>query len=118
MIKKEIYEIPSSIIQLFYEFEHGESSYKIINENISMDNNESMQHFIDCVGIPTENIENNQGTQIVLSHKDYNYKIVVDAGGLGDFYSNCFDMSRYEEFSNNFSSSSDEGVNKRLKLKH
>ena len=98
-MKTEIYEIPYSINQLFFEFEHGETSYRIINENddMIMDNNQSMQHFIECVGIPAENIEDNEGTQIVVSHEDYNFKIVIDAGGLGDFYSHGFEMSRYED---------------------
>jgi len=97
-MKTEIYEIPNSINQMFYEFAHGERSYRIINENdnMSMDNNQSMQHFIECVGIPTENIEYDEGTQIVVSNEDYNFKIVIDASGLGDFYSHGFDMSRYE----------------------
>jgi hypothetical protein len=64
---------------------------------MNMDNNKSMEHFIECVGIPNENIEKNEGTQIVVSHEDYNYKIVIDAGGLGDFYSHGFDLSLYED---------------------
>ena len=53
-----MYEIPNSITQMFDEFAKGEISYRIINENdnMSMDNNQSMQHFIECVGIPAENI--------------------------------------------------------------
>jgi hypothetical protein len=98
-MKTEIYEIPNSISQMFYDFTQGERSYRIINQNdnMGMDNNQSMQHFAECVGIPTENIENDEGTQIVVSHEDYNFKIVIDAGGLGDFYSHGFDMSRYED---------------------
>ena len=98
-MKTEIYEIPNSITQMFDEFAKGETSYRIINENdnMSMDNNQSMQHFIECVGIPTENIEDDEGTQIVVSHEDYNFKIVIDSGGLGDFYSHGFEMSRYED---------------------
>jgi hypothetical protein len=43
-MKTEIYEIPYSITQLFFEFDHGETSYRIINynDNMSMDNNQSM----------------------------------------------------------------------------
>lgn len=95
----EIYEIPNSITQLFFEFDHGETSYRIINynDNMSMDNNQSMEHFIEAAGIPNENIENNEGTQIVVSHEDYNYKIVIDSGGLGDFYSHGFGMSRHDD---------------------
>ena len=32
-MKKEIYEIPNSITQMFDEFAKGETSYRIINEN-------------------------------------------------------------------------------------
>ena len=98
-MKTEIYEIPNSITQMFDEFAKGETSYRIINENdnMSMDNNQSMQHFIEWVGIPSEKIEDDEGTQIVVSHEDYNFKIVIDAGGLGDFYSHGFEMSRYED---------------------
>ena len=95
----EIYEIPNNLTQMFKDFEKGETSYRIINydRDMEMDNNQSMNYFIECVGIPEDNIEDDYGTQIVVVHEDYNFRIVIDSGGLGDFFSHGFDMSLYED---------------------
>lgn len=97
----EIYEIPDNIANLFKEVNGngGILSYRIINytERMSMDNNESMQHFIESVGITTDYIEEDLGTQITLIHPDYDKRIVIDSGGLGDFYSHGFDCSWHDE---------------------
>jgi len=88
----EIYEIPHDIDELF---ENGERSYRIINynENMDMDNNQSMIHFMGCVGIHSDNVIYDYGTQIILTHSDYENKLCIDSGGLGDFYSHGFDVS-------------------------
>ncbi|GIN08712.1 hypothetical protein J1TS1_28570 [Shouchella clausii] len=96
----EIYEIPESLFELFREVEEcGFAQYRIINTNegMSMDNTESMAHFLECVGVPAESIAENHGTQVILSHPDFEKQIVIDSGGLGDFFSHCFDCSWHEE---------------------
>jgi hypothetical protein len=97
----EIYEIPDNVNELFNEMvqNDGNLSYRIINYNsdMSMDNNESMNHFVECVDIPEELIEEDLGTQITIKHPEYNKRIVIDAGGLGDFYSHGFDCTWHEE---------------------
>lgn len=97
----EIYEIPDNIDQLFREVNdsEGDMSYRIINytEGMSMDNNESMSHFVDCVDIHDDYIEEDLGTQLTLKHPDYDKRIVIDAEGLGDFFSHGFDCSWHEE---------------------
>ncbi|WP_373894423.1 hypothetical protein [Virgibacillus sp. CBA3643] len=91
----EIYEIPDSAEELFSEVEEneGSTSYRIINYcyDMSMDNNESLQHFVDTVDISSDYIEEDLGTQITLKHPNYNKRIVIDSGGLGDFFSHGFD---------------------------
>ena len=86
------YEIPESVEQLF---ENGETSYRIINYETEMDNIQSMQHFLECIGATDEQIETDDGTQVVLKLGDK--RMVIDAGGLGDFFSHGFDVSEYVE---------------------
>ncbi|WP_263707873.1 hypothetical protein [Shouchella tritolerans] len=96
----EIYEIPDSVHDLFQEVAaNGEAHYRIINTNegMDMDNVESMAHFLYCVEVPEEFVERDDYTQVILKHPDYDKKIVVDAGGLGDFNSHSFDCKWYEE---------------------
>lgn len=97
----EIYETPDSVHDLFREVEENEGSmsYRIINYcyDMSMDNNESLHHFIDIVGIPSNFIEEDLGTQITLKHPNYNKRIIIDSGGLGDFFSHGFDCYWQED---------------------
>ncbi len=89
------YEVPSSIKELF---ENKEASYRIIDYTIQeMDNIESMCYFLEYVGIPAENIEEDSGTQVILKHPEFDYKLVIDSGGLGDFYSHGYDVSIFED---------------------
>jgi hypothetical protein len=91
----QIYEIPDSVKELF---EQGENSYRIIDYSIpEMDNIESMQYFLESIGATDDNIETDDGTQVVLVHPDFNHKLVVDSSGLGDFYSHGYDVSFLEE---------------------
>lgn len=88
----EIYEIPDSVLSLFQQ---GESSYRIISYEREMDNNQSMRHFLECIGATEDNIYEDSGTQVILKHPDRPDMFVVDAGGLGDFFSHGFDVSEY-----------------------
>lgn len=90
-----VYEIPDTVKELF---ENGEASYRIIDYNIpDMDNIESMQFFLERIGATAENIETDDGTQVVLKHPDFKEKYVIDSGGLGDFYSHGYDVSLLTE---------------------
>lgn len=90
-----IYEIPNSVKEMF---EQGENSYRIIDYSIQeMDNIQSMQHFLDCIGATSDNIETDDGTQVVIIHPDFDHKLVIDSGGLGDFYSHGYDVTLYSE---------------------
>jgi len=91
----QIYEIPDSVKELFTQ---GENSYRIIDyDEPEMNNNQSMQYFLDCIGATSDNIETDDGTQVIVTHPDFDYKLVIDSGGLGDFYSHGFDVSAYDE---------------------
>ena len=88
------YNIPDNIDDLF---EEGESTYSIIDYDApSMDNNQSMDYFIEHLDISPENILEDEGTMIIVCHKDYGYNLRIDAGGLGDFYSHKFEVSKNE----------------------
>lgn len=89
------YEIPESIEELF---ENRERSYSIIDheESNPMDNIQSMNFFLESVGVTEENIELNDGTLVFLKHKDYPYQIQVNSYGLGDFFSHGYDVSIYQ----------------------
>ena len=76
-------------------FSNGSKDYYYFGEE--MNNIESMQWFIEEVGILENAIIKDDGTQITLQHPDYDHKLVVDAGGLGDFFSHGFEVSRLEE---------------------
>lgn len=89
-MSKPQYVLPDSVQSLFQE---KEASYKIVDYTIrDMDNIESMQLFIECVGLENH-IALNDGTQVTFYHPDFNYHIVIDSGGLGDFYSHGFEAS-------------------------
>ena len=90
-----IYEIPNSVKEMF---EHGENSYRIIDYSIQeRDNIQSMQHFLNCIGATDDNIEIDDGTQVVIVHPNFDHKLVIDSYGLGDFYSNGYDVTIYYE---------------------
>lgn len=89
---REIYEIPDSVLVLFQQ---GENSYHIITYVSEMDNIQSMQHFLECIGATDENIYEDNGTQVILKHSDRPDMFVLDASGLGDFFSHGFDVTEY-----------------------
>lgn len=88
----QIYEVPESIKQMFYD---APVSYRIIDyrDNMEMDNNQSMSYFLEYIGFHPNDIIEDYGTQVVLKHDDFDYTICIDSGGLGDFYSHGFDVS-------------------------
>lgn len=88
----EIIEIPESVLDLF---EKGENSYRIINYENEMDNNQSMAYFLDYIGATDDNIYEDSGTQVILKHPDRADMMVVDAEGLGDFFSHGFTVTEY-----------------------
>jgi len=93
-----IYEIPNSVKEIF---EQGENSYRIIDYSISeMDNIQSMQYFLDCIDATTDNIETDDGTQVVIIHPNFEHKLVIDSVGLGDFYSHGYDVTIYYNIEN------------------
>lgn len=97
----KFYEIPSDVGEIFSDVKEndGGASYRIVNyeEGMSMNNHEAMQHFIDCVEIPDDYIEENLGTQITLVHPDYSKKVTIDSGGLGDFFCHGYECSWTDE---------------------
>ena len=95
IIKKDMNQnyLPDTVISLF---ENGETEYRYFSEE-SMDNNDSMSWFVDYVSGLEENIELFDGTQIIVKHPNYEEKLIVDAGGLGDLFSHSFKVSILED---------------------
>jgi len=85
-----LYNLPSNIWQLF---EEGQPEYRMDTDE-AMDNRQAMQEFLYKLQIGNENILEDNGTQVVLIHGNYDYKIVVDCGGLGDSFSHKFTISQ------------------------
>ena len=70
----------------------GETQYSILGV-LTSDNMDSMSRFVDFVEGLASKIEVDDGTQIQVAHPDRAKIIVIDAGGLGDFYDSGFDVS-------------------------
>jgi hypothetical protein len=88
-----IYETPNSVKEMF---ENGENNYRIIDYSIQeMDNIQSMNYFLEFIGATSDNVEVDDGTQVVIVHPDFDHKLVIDSGGLGDFYSHGYDVTLY-----------------------
>jgi hypothetical protein len=87
-------ELPNSLREIF---ENKETEYRLDQDykEPDMDNIQSLRWFIDYVGIPSESIEEDGGTQLILTHSDFKYKLVVDSGGAGDTHSHRYSVSYY-----------------------
>lgn len=92
----QIYEVPEMVKQMFSD---APTSYRIIDysDNMEMDNIQSMQYFLNYIEFPSEDILEDYGTQVILQHPDFDFKICIDSGGLGDFFSHGFDVNIYED---------------------
>ena len=82
------HDIPASVEELF---ELGECSYSIVGYDREMDNIESLAYFLDEIGAGPWVCED-WGTQVRLVHQGFTYELVIDSGGLGDFYSHRYDV--------------------------
>lgn len=85
------WNIPESISQLF---DNVPEQYWIKDSEYSGDNIFAMGLFVESVGIPSDMIEEDYGTQIVLFNGER--RIVIDSGGLGDFHLHGFDVTMHE----------------------
>jgi hypothetical protein len=92
---RQDYDIPANVKELF---ENKEKNYSIIDYTINeMDNIASMAYFLESISdLTNEMIEVDDGTQVILKHPNYDYKLCIDSGGLGDFYRHGYDVSLVE----------------------
>ncbi len=99
-IPLKIYEIPNNVEDLFLDVKNNDGyiSYRIIdyNEGMDMDNIESLMYFLNCVGIDDKYVIEDLGTQVILKNPNYERVVIVNSGGLGDFFSHGFDCEWYE----------------------
>ena len=93
-MEQVIYEVPKDIIELFNGFRtsSGEQVYRIVNYNqgMEMDDGQALNHFLNTLGVSNDCIIDKQDNQVTLSCEQFNYTIVIDVEGLGDFYSHGF----------------------------
>jgi hypothetical protein len=88
----EVWDIPDNYDALVAG---GDDAYSICGVE-TQDNMDSMRRFVEAVGIPADKIEVDDGTQIIVTHPDPTKMIVIDAGGLGDFFNSGFDVAVLE----------------------
>lgn len=86
------YNIPGDAKEFFA---NGEEQYSIIDHEQSGDNIFAMQLFLECVDIPDEMIEEDDGTQVVLSNGTK--RLVIDSYGLGNFDRHGYDVTVAED---------------------
>lgn len=84
----EYYEIPKSIKELF---DNGNCSYSITDPELSMDNIDALQIFLEMLDITEDLIELDNGTQVILNNGSK--RLQIDCGGLGDFYLHGYDVT-------------------------
>ena len=82
------YDIPDNVQQLFA---NGERSYCIKDYDQQGDNIFAMRLFMECVGVPAEMVERDDGTQVTLF--DGETRLIIDSGGLGDFHLHGYDVT-------------------------
>jgi len=82
------WNIPGSVSELFA---NGSASYSICDPGYPGDNVYGMRLFLDSVGVPSDMIELDDGTQVTLF--DGQKRLVIDSGGLGDFHRHGFDVT-------------------------
>jgi hypothetical protein len=88
-------DLPGSIKEIF---ENKEVEYRVDHaySEPEMDNVESLRWFIDYVDIKADYIEEDGGTQLILTHPDFDFKLVVDSCGGGDMHSHRFEVSLFK----------------------
>lgn len=87
-------DIPNSVYEIFED--HG-GYYHFHDYDHGMDNIESMSFFLDLIGCEIDDIVEDMGTLVVLVNKNYDFKIVIESHGLGDFYSHAFEAYIHED---------------------
>jgi len=83
------YDVPENYNELVAG---GDASYEIIGV-VAQSNIDAMRMFLEAVGIVAEQIEVDDGTQVIITHPDETKVITVDAGGLGDCDRHGFDVT-------------------------
>ena len=85
------YDIPENTGELFA---NGERSYHIKDHDQAGDNIFAMRLFLECVGVPSEMVECDDGTHVTLF--DGKIRLVIDSRGLGDFHLHGYDVTILE----------------------
>ena len=90
------YNMPKSLDEIFLV---GETQWTACSYEPDMDMNNvaSLTWFMETVGISEGDCVEVEDTQIIVEHPNYPYMLRIDSGGLGDFFSHCFDVSIVEE---------------------
>ena len=76
---------------------YGEFQYDF-DTSMGIDNILSMEEFLDWhLKYKDENLEMLDGTQAIFKHYNFDFKIVANSGGRGDFYSHKIEFLMCEE---------------------
>jgi len=86
------------LIEIFEEVKiNGYYRYNFDTE-VSLDNIQSMNEFLNYhLDYNEEDLETYDGTQCIFQNENYEFKLVCDSGGRGDFYSHKIEFSKWEE---------------------
>ncbi len=85
------YRIPGDVDELFA---NGEAQYQICDPDHPGDNLFAMELFLESVDVPEQFIEEDDGTQVVLSNGSA--RLCIDSYGLGDFHLHGYDVTVME----------------------
>jgi len=74
--------------EIFEAFENNaeEEFYHSFRTDEDLNNIEAMRVFLEEWDL-TENVSEDDGTMVFLTHEEYDFEIVVESYGEGDFYS-------------------------------
>jgi hypothetical protein len=91
LYKSIVYSLPFTSL-----FQHVNETYHFTTEE-SLDNVCSMGEFLVRWQVPEECIYIYDGTQVILQHPSFDYKLQLDSSGDGDFYSHKIETCKFEE---------------------
>lgn len=90
LYRKIVDSLPATIL-----FRNVGETYHFTTEE-DLNNVQSMSEFLDKWQVPGECVYINDGTQVILQHPSFDFKLQVDSSGDGDFYSHKIETSKYK----------------------
>lgn len=85
-----------TVTDIFETVKNEKSAVYDFDTEECMDNICAMGDFVNAY-IPEENMDLDDGTQCFIVHEDYDFMIVLDCGGRGDFNTHRVDATWYKK---------------------